>query len=215
MSSIRPLPNLRCSELDLAFNHLTDAGACKLFDALLAGAQDELSTLRLGGNPLTSEGIDASLAALKRARPDMETDLAPQLRGVSEPCCRVGIVYKNSPAARAGLQKGDEVLQWGMLQKNRPLAKRFGFQPSVQDGIGEAFLAGCQYIDVSSSISPLVRAFLGMPHDVIVRRPAAEAPPLAGPAAAAPLPSDGTVCLKLRLVPERWSGQGLLGCILK
>ena len=85
----------------------------------------------------------------------------------------------------------------------------------TQDGLGEAFLASCQYVDVAKSISPLVRAFIGLPHDVYVRRPAADAPPLGGLATSTALPSDGTVCIKLRLVPERWSGQGLLGCILR
>ena len=114
-------------------------------------------------------------------------------------CCTVGIVYKNSPAAAAGLQKGDVVLQWGMMQKGRSLAQRFGFQPDLQaggSGHGDALIASTRYVDVPSSVSPIVRAFVGMPIDVIVRRGEAE-------------------CLRLRLVPERWSGQGLLGCILK
>lgn len=70
---------------------------------------------------------------------------------------------------------------------------------------------------MQQSISPLVRTFIGLPHDVYVRRKAVDAPPaaLAGPAADAARPADGTVCVKLRLTPERWSGQGLLGCVLK
>ena len=130
---------------------------------------------------------------------------------------RSGLVYKNSPASRAGLLKGDQILQWAMFQKNRPLSQRFGFQPSMQDGLGEAFLAGCQYQDVQGSISPLVRTFIGMPHDVYVRRAAKDAPEeaITGLAKRAALPSDGSVVLHLRLTPERWSGQGLLGCILK
>ena len=58
-------------------------------------------------------------------------------------------------------------------------------------------------------------AIIGVPHDVIVRRPAAQVAPGMLPGPPSSLPSDGTVCLRLHLTPERWSGQGLLGCILK
>ena len=203
------------TELDLSFNHLTDAGVEPLLAVLVDGAQEDLTRVHLGGNKqLTKAGAGAAAAALCRARPDVHVDWRPQLVDAS-PCCHVGLVYKNSPAARAGLVKGDAVLQWGMLQKGRSLAQRFGFQPSMQEGLGEAFLAGCAFKDVASSISPLVRTFVGMPHEVLVRRKASEAGELGELGAEAPLPSDGTVCIRLCLVPERWSGQGLLGCILK
>ena len=213
--------NVTLTEIDLSFNELTEKGVLPLLDALKAGAQDELTTLHLGGNATLCEdegGAVATRAAeLTRLRPDLHIDWAPQLHGDNLiPCTHIGLVYKNSPAASAGLLKGDQVLQWGMLQKGRSMQQRFGFQPSMQDGVGEVLLSACQFRDVSSSISPLVRAFIGLPTNVIVRRPAAEVkPPLTGLAAKAPLPSDGTVCVKLSLTPERWSGQGLLGCILK
>lgn len=102
--------------------------------------------------------------------------------------------------------KGDEIVQFGMLQKGRSLLERFAFQPELSGGKNEAFLEGCQYKGVQQSISPVVRALVGLPIGVIVRRAPAEPPAAEGP---------GGACVRLTLTPERWSGQGLLGCILK
>ena len=55
-------------------------------------------------------------------------------------------------------------------------------------------------LQVLKSISPVVRDSIGKPIEVVVER-AAE--------------SGETEQLKLTLVPERWEGQGLLGCIIK
>ncbi len=127
----------------------------RLLQALHGGAQDELASLKLGGNAqLTDGGAGAAAAALARVRPDLRVEWAPQLEG-AQPCCHVGTVYKNSPAARAGLMKGDAVLQWGMLQKGRSLAQRFGFQPSMQDSVGEAFLASCEFQSVARACREL------------------------------------------------------------
>lgn len=118
------------------------------------------------------------------------------LVSVVTPRLRAHVRYKNSPAAKAGLQKGDVILQWAMLQKGRTQIQRFGFQPAMQDGIGEAFLMSCKFEGVQQSISPLVRMSIGMVHELIVRR-------------------EGAGDLKVRLTPERWSGSGLIGAILK
>ena len=130
--------NVTLTEIDLSFNELTEKGVLPLLDALKAGAQDELTTLHLGGNATLCEdegGAVATRAAeLTRLRPDLHIDWAPQLHGDNLiPCTHIGLVYKNSPAASAGLLKGDQVLQWGMLQKGRSIQQRFGFQPSMQE----------------------------------------------------------------------------------
>ena len=195
--------------LDLSYNELTDEGASALFDALEQGSAKDtgassVSYIHLGGNVNITATSRKRAAELVRNRGDVSIDWRPILDG-AKPCCNVGMVYKNSPAAKAGLVKGDAILQWVMLQKGRTLAQRFGFQPSMQDGLGEAFLAGCEYMDVATSISPLVRQTIGMPHDIVVRRKAESGEEHV----------EGYVCHKLRLTPERWSGQGLLGCVLK
>jgi len=194
-------------ELDLSFNELTDDGAAKLVDALLAGGEgDELHRVHLGGNErITDAARERASATLRAKRPDLQLDWRSMLEG-AQPCCGLHLVYKNSPAARAGMLKGDVVLQWGMLQKGRSLSQRFGFQPEVQGPYGEAFLATTQYVDVNTSVAPVVRMFIGMPIDVIVRREQQSPQPSAAPT---------HECLKLRLTPERWSGSGLLGCILR
>ena len=200
--------------LDLSFNELSSDGLGRVLDVLGSGAQDELSRLHLGGNPATASAnaLDTALAerlaAVRSKRPDVAVDFDPTLRD-AQPCCTVGIVYKNSPACRAGLQKGDVVLQFGMLRKGRTLLQRFGFQPDFEGigmpaGVGDAFLGGCKFESVKDSVAPMVRALVGMPIDVIVRR---ESDAEAG--------GEGPTCHRLRLVPERWSGQGLLGTILK
>ena len=195
--------------VDLSYNELTDAGAALLLDALAMGSAEgtgaaNVTSLHLGGNAAVTQASRDKADALSKKRPEITVDWRPVLVE-AKPCCTVGMVYKNSPAAKAGLLKGDVVLQWVMFQKGRTLMQRFGFQPSMQDGFGEAFFASCEYLDVAKSISPLVRVSIGMPHDLIVRRKAE----------AGEESIDGFVCLKLRLTPERWSGQGLLGCILK
>jgi len=209
-------------ELDLSFNDISAAGVERLLGVLGSGVQDDLAKVYLGGNRLTGERPPIEvLADLRASRPDLTFDFEPILRE-AQPCCTVGLVYTNSPAARAGLLKGDVVLQFGMLQKGRTLAQRFGFQPDFgaiggegggSDALSDAFLAGCKFESVTASVAPTVRALIGMPIDVIVRR--AADPSAAGGVGQTGGTNAGMMCLRLRLVPERWSGQGLLGCILK
>ena len=58
----------------------------------------------------------------------------------------------------------------------------------------------CSTAQVLQSISPVVRDSIGKPIEVVVERA---------------VESGQSEQLKLTLVPERWEGQGLLGCIIK
>lgn len=202
--------------LDLSYNELTDTGAAALFDALESGSANGtgahiVTYVHLGGNEHIGAMSRRRAEKLCIKRPELHIDWRPILVD-AQPCCQVRMVYKNSPAFVAGMVNGDTVLQWGMLQKGRTLAQRFGFQPSMQDQQTESLLASCEFIDIANSISPLVRSTVGIPNDVIVRRAAQSDEEHV----------DGYVDHKLSLTPgqtgalsERWSGQGLLGCILK
>ncbi len=56
-----------------------------------------------------------------------------------------------------------------------------------------------EYKGVSESIVPVVKVSVGRPIDVVVVRMAAQE----------------VAQISLTLVPQKWSGAGLLGCILK
>ena len=84
----------------------------------------------------------------------------------------MGLVYKHSPAKRAGLQEGDRILAFGMLQAGCSLAERFGFQPDYKGDSSDAFLAMCRFESVLGSISPVVKASVGRPIELVVDRSA-------------------------------------------
>jgi len=180
--------------LDLAFNHLTDAGVRMLGNALCAKAVDtdfnfcafELSHLYLGGNDgVTAECVAALRKQLAAAGRDVEVDVAAVLR---DPCplCTVGQILEpadKSPAGLAGLRAGDEVVAFGPLRTLKEPKKGFTSREQRQ------LEAVTYYLDVGRSVAPLVKASNGKPIDVVVRRmvpvPAAPAPaPAAAPAAA-------------------------------
>jgi len=191
--------------LDLSFNRLTDRGVGLLLSALSSGGAPELAHLSLGGNSV--EPDDALLAPLRQARPEVAVSWASSLHGATQ-LCLVGTVYKNSPASRAGLFPGDRLMSFGPLQGNQGLAHRFGFQMDYQQSelASAAAVSSFAFSSVSASISPMVRACLGIEIDVVVERAKA-----AGEGNGA-----GERCLqRLTLTPARWSGSGLLGCVLK
>ena len=112
--------------LDLAFNHMTDAGLRTLGDALCRKLVDvdfvfcafELTHLYVGGNALTAEGVEALRLRLREAGREVEVDVTPVLR---DPCvlCTVGQILEpadRSPAGVAGLLAGDEVVALGPLR---------------------------------------------------------------------------------------------------
>ena len=81
--------------LDLAFNHLTDAGLTMLADALCRKLVDvdfiwcafELTHLYLGGNSaLTDGGIEQLRRGLREAGREVEVDAAPVLRDACVLC---------------------------------------------------------------------------------------------------------------------------------
>merc|ERR1740117_21494 len=78
--------------------------------------------------------------------------------------CTVGAVFDHSPAASAGLLKGDEVLSFGPLHTEEAPAKGFRSRPQRH------FDAITLYQGVKHSIGPLVAASLERPVDVVVRR---------------------------------------------
>ena len=194
--------------LDLSFNRIGDAGAALLCKMLSAGGAPELTVLHLGGNPVSAGAQEAALSEAARTRPEVAVDFEPTLRRAQK-MCDVGIVYKSSPAKGAGLCKGDAVLAFGPLQRFGSLNERFGFQPDFQgDREGsEALRAQCIHLSVLESISPLVRTSIGAEIHVVVEREAEREPGTSG--------GSGKQHLALTLVPARWDGSGLLGCILK
>ena len=187
--------------LDLAFNHLTDAGLRLLGDALCRKLVEvdfsfcafELTHLHIGGNALTADGVEELRRRLREAGREVEVDDGAILR---DPCvlCTVGQILEpadKSPAGVAGLRAGDEVVALGPLRTLREPKK--GFTTSQQRQLD----AYTYYLDVGRSVAPLVQASKGRPVDVVVRRtaaaepetaptPPAAAPPAAAPPAAAP-----------------------------
>ncbi|KAL1507230.1 hypothetical protein AB1Y20_008079 [Prymnesium parvum] len=185
--------------LDLVFNHITDKGLAQLCKAVAAEGGADLTEIFLGGNESTAEGRAELTATLQTACPLLRVEWTPRLHK-AEPLATVGLVYKNSPAKRAGLLQGDKVMAWGMLQTGCNLHNRFGFQPDYGNDPSDPFLRACKFENVLQSISPVVRSSISQPIDVVVERVT---------------DAGRAEQFMLTLVPERWSGQGLIGCILK
>ena len=161
-------------EIDLSFNRLTDAGVHVLLKALAGGTCLELSKLFLGGNKVSTAGMAMS-QGLKQTRPELLVNWMVQLPN-GKSMCTVGTVYPNSPAQQAGLRQGDSVVAFGPVQHE-------------------------DYVGVSESVVPVVKANVGKPIDVVVVR----------------MNHDKMTVdqIALTLTPKKWSGAGLLGCILK
>ena len=98
------------------------------------------------------------------------------------------------------LAREDEPRHSNLRVLRAALSSRIANSPHAQSHL--ACHTACRFESIASSISPTVRNLVGLPIDVIVRRQDAA-------------PATTSSCLRLRLTPERWSGQGLLGCILK
>ena len=179
--------------LDLGFNRLTDAGARMLCDALCASLQcaTELALIVLGGNAITPAAAEEIGARLKGARPDLELDFSPRLRG-AEALCSVGLVVEGSPAAAAGLAKGDAIVAFGLMRSCKQPSRQFRSHP-------ERMLDNMHwYQGVATSVVPALQAAAGGVIDVVVERKGA-----------------GGEHVRLALRPAKWAGEGLLGCKLK
>ena len=188
--------------LDLSFNgRLTDAGLLKLGETLgregLAG--HDLNKLRLGANEGTSEDArNVVVKLLAKQRPDLVIDFTPVLEPVTYDdrapasiavLLRVGKVFPGSPAAEAGLNKGDQIVQLGPMtfvgkERNR------GFKSEA-----ERHMDAIEWFKgVGESLKPLVQeqAAVDGEIDLIVRR-------------------GTSTYLALVLKPGEWDGEGLLG----
>lgn len=130
-------------ELDLAFNRLTDAGLHLLCKSIASGCALELTKLHVGGNK-TSIGGMALAQQLKQVRSDLIVNFKQQLQEAAS-MMTVTQVYGGSPAARAGLARGDSIVAFGPLQQR-------------------------SFKSVSDSVVPLVKENVGKPIDVVVVR---------------------------------------------
>ena len=113
------------------------------------------------------------------------------------------------------------------LQRFTSLNERFGFQPDFQgDREGsDALRAQCIHLSVLESISPLVRTSIGAEIDVVVERECGAEPQegqhrdheqqQGAPQQGQQEQPRRKQHLALTLVPARWDGSGLLGCILR
>ena len=81
----------------------------------------------------------------------------------AKPLTTVGLVYKNSPAKRAGLQQGDKVMAWGLLQNTDKLHERFGFQPNYGNDSSDPLLVACKFESVRRPRQTVCRAVPGSP----------------------------------------------------
>jgi hypothetical protein len=200
-------------ELDLCFNHVSDAGLLWLCETL---ARDnicgiELTHIFIGGNPISEEGLAAASAALKAGRADLVLDARPVLRGAADlaevgkvafgehliplPACygwRSPQVFgDDSPAALAGLQRGDMILAFGPVWRNPGVAPNMGFKSDAE----RMWDTMAHFKSVGETFAPIVKASVGLPIDIVVAR--------------------GGVHRRLVLRPAKWAGEGLLGCKVK
>lgn len=122
----------------------------------------------------------------------LSDDVLTKLR----PFAIIGDVTPGSPAATAGLQKGDKVLQFADLACTP--------SPTTPAG-GDASMSGSSSVPVEApasgvrlpsltDLAALVRARAGETLNLAVSR-------------------DGSI-VKLKLTPQPWSGPGLLGCMV-
>jgi 26S proteasome regulatory subunit N4 len=159
-------------------------------NAELAGALEALHAL----GPDALPPAPAAAAANRPAGTVPARGPAPPDTAGLAPFALVDDVSAGSPAAAAGLARGDRLLVFGAVR-----------------GVPQGGLsAGPSLADVAAA----VRAAEGQPLALVVRRAAAAAADNddrdGGSRAAAG--SSSTVDVALSLTPARWAGQGLLGC---
>ena len=178
------------TELDLAFNKITDAGLMQLCEALARDGMCayELTSLRLGANRIGDKAREVAVELMKSKRPDLTLNFEAVLLHPTR-LLTVGKVFAESPAAAAGLQRDDYIVAIGMCnfagkERNR------GFKSEA-----ERHMDAVQWFrGVAESLKPLVAnaAAAGGAIDVVVER------------------GIGTY-VPLELRPAKWSGDGLLG----
>ena len=209
------------TELDLAFNRLTDDGVRALTGALcrkLTSAEGfqccgfELARVHLGGNDgITVAGLDAARAALAAAGRDIALDATRTPRGARQ-LCVVGKVFDGSPASAAGLRTGDEIVAFGTC--HTPVEPKKGFTTNPQ----RQYDAITYYLDVSRTVAPLLKEHVGSAVDVVVARRRRAEGADGGPEGEGGAQGEGVAPrehVQLTLVPTEWDGAGLLGCKLK
>lgn len=182
------------THLDLRFNRLSGDGLRSLCAALAREGMmaHDLTRISVGGNPISAEAGEAARELLRVKRPDVTLDFAPRL-AEGKRLMDVGKVFPDSPAAHAGLVRGDCILAFGPLSVNGKKPNRAFKSEEERELDALTFFEG-----VAESVKPLVAAAVRADRsnagaiDVIVERP-------------------GTGDLQLTLRPQQWSGTGLLG----
>ena len=103
------------TELDLAFNKITDAGLMQLCEALARDGMCayELTSLRLGANRIGDKAREVAVELMKSKRPDLTLNFEAVLLHPTR-LLTVGKVFAESPAAAAGLQRDDYIVAIGM-----------------------------------------------------------------------------------------------------
>lgn len=179
--------------LDLSFNKLTDVGLFSLCEHLAREglAAHMLTSIRFGGNPVTTEAQAVVSELFKRKRPDVALDFEPTLVKPTV-LLQVGKVFPGSPAADAGLRRDDSIVALGTFNfAGRERNRGFKSEPErLMDNI--EFFRG-----VADSLKPLVeaKAKTGDGIDIVVQR----------------VVEGNASFLALKLAPGTWSGEGLLG----
>jgi hypothetical protein len=215
---VKALQHSQChvEEIDLSFNRLTDAGVHVLLKHFATGLALELTTLYLGGNKVSTAGMAMS-QGLKQSRPDLMVIWKLQVSQTARihtqttqhsprPACPSFLTPSSlSPSPPPHhrpfwqLPNGKSMCTVGTVYPQSPAAVA-GLRTG-DSVIAFGQVQGDEYKGVSESIVPVVKKNVGKPIDVVVVRMSSDSAEVAQ--------------ISLTLTPQKWSGAGLLGCILK